>query len=186
MTAQEVLNHCRNKFSEQVQEFIIKLSKIRTSRVSSELITSLMISAYGQSKPLKSLAQVQTEGALSLLVTPYDGSTSAAIEKALLSADLSAGVLRTKDLIRVTFSPMTQERRINLCKQLKQDSEKTLIHLRNLRREANESLKSLKKEKLISEDEEKAFEKHVKKALDEAVTEVELSLNKKLEEVMKV
>ncbi|MEI4259743.1 MAG: ribosome recycling factor [Candidatus Dasytiphilus stammeri] len=165
--------------------FMKNINKIRTSRISPSILESLKIECYGGITTLRQLSTIALEDARTLMVTVFDPSLVAVIEKALKYSDLGIQYNTAGTVIRVCFPLLTEERRIFLSKIVRKESEQGKICIRNVRREANLKFKSLLKQKHISEDEEHLLQNEIQKSTDRYIQKMEQILATKLTELMK-
>jgi ribosome recycling factor len=150
------------------------------------MIDQVKVDYYGTHTPISQLAQVSTPEAQLIVIAPWDPSTLKEIEKALRVADLGFNPISDGKVLRVPVPPMTEERRREVCKHLNKVLEEHRTAVRNVRRDGNEALKKLAKEKKISEDEEKRALEEVQKMTDEEIRRMEELSHKKEAEVMQV
>ena len=159
---------------------------VRTGRATPALVEKLLVEYYGASVPLQQLAGFQVPEARQLVVKPHDRGALAAVERAIRDSDLGLNPASMGDLIRVPMPPMTEERRKELTKVVRSEGENAKVAIRNLRRDANESVKKLVKEKLASEDEQKRSEAEVQKVTDKHIAEIDQLIAGKEQEIMAV
>jgi ribosome recycling factor len=150
------------------------------------MIDQVKVDYYGTHTPISQMAQVSTPEAQLIVIAPYDPSTIKEIEKALRVADLGFNPISDGKVLRVPVPPMTEERRREVCKHLNKVLEEHRTAVRNVRRDGNDALKKLAKEKKISEDEEKRALEEVQKMTDEEIRRMEELSHKKEAEVMQV
>lgn len=162
------------------------LTKIRTGRASASLVEEIMVDYYGTPTPLNQLASISVPESRLITIQPWDPSSLAAIEKAILKSS-ELGLTPTNDgkIIRLSIPALTEERRKELVKLVKKMGEEAKVAIRQIRRDANELLKKMKKDKEISEDDLHRGQEEVQKITDEFIKKVEALLNKKEEEIMK-
>lgn len=165
----------RNNMSRAIEKLKTELSQIRTARASPKLLEGIMVTAYGSKLPLNKLAVISQLEPRILDIKPFDVNIITEIEKAVVGANLGVGVENKKDSIKVTFPPLTEERRRDIVKLIKKIVEEFKVSIRNHRRKAIEDIKKMQKNKEISEDD--AF--HYEKELDKITQE----FTKKIEEV---
>lgn len=159
---------------------------VRTGRASPSLLDHVMVDYYGTSVSLKQLATIAVPEPRGLLITPYDKNSAPEIEKAILKSDLGVNPRREAGVIRLTLPEPTEERRKELVKIVKKEAEESKIVIRNVRREANETLKKQKADKMITEDVEKINDKKVQDLTDKYCTEIDRTLAAKEKEIMEV
>ena len=176
----------RRRMAQAVATFQANLASTRTGRANVHMIDQVKVDYYGTLTPISQLAQVSTPEAQLIVIAPWDPSTLKEIEKALRVADLGFNPISDGKVLRVPVPPMTEERRREVCKHLNKVLEEHRTAVRNVRRDGNEALKKLAKEKKISEDEEKRALEEVQKMTDEEIRRMEELSHKKEAEVMQV
>lgn len=154
-------------------------SKIRTGRAHPSLLDQIMVSYYGSDTPLSQVANVTVEDSRTLKVTPWEKNMVQAIEKAIMASDLGLNPSTQGMVIRIPLPPLTEERRRDLVKVVRQEAEQGRVSIRNIRRDANSEIKEALKEKMISEDEARAGEEKIQKITDQYIKEVEKLLEEK-------
>ena len=182
----ELSSDLRRRMDQAVATFQANLASTRTGRANVHMLDQVKVDYYGTHTPISQLAQVSTPEAQLILISPYDPSVIKEIEKALRIADLGFNPLTDGKIIRVPVPPMTEERRRDVCKHLNKVLEEHRTAIRNIRRDGNDILKKLAKEKKISEDEEKRALEEVQKMTDEEIRRMEELSRKKEAEVMQV
>ncbi len=163
-----------------------EFSKIRTGRAHPSLLDQIVVSYYGSDTPLSQVANVAIDDSRTLKVTPWEKSMVQAIEKAILSSGLGLNPATTGEVIRIPLPPLTEERRRDLVKIVKQEAENARVAIRNIRRDANSEIKEALKEKLISEDEAHAGEDKIQKLTDKNIKEVEKLLEEKEADLLSI
>ena len=176
----------RRRMDQAVATFQASLASTRTGRANVHMIDQVKVDYYGTHTPISQLAQVSTPEAQLILIAPWDPSIIKEIEKALRVADLGFNPISDGKVLRVPVPPMTEERRREVCKHLNKVLEEHRTAVRNVRRDGNEALKKLAKEKKISEDDEKRALEEVQKMTDEEIRRMEELSRKKEAEVMQV
>lgn len=159
---------------------------VRTGRASTTLVERVTVSYYGTQTPLNQLATISAPEPRMLTVHPYDKSVINEIEKAIMQSDLGITPSNDGNMIRLPIPPLTEERRKDLIKVVKHMSEESRVAIRNIRRDANEHLKTLKKDKLLSEDDERRSEEEMQKKTDKYIEEIDEMLKQKEIEIMEV
>jgi ribosome recycling factor len=154
-------------------------SKIRTGRAHPSLLDQITVSYYGSDSPLSQVANVAIEDSRTLTVTPWEKSMVQAIEKAILSSGLGLNPATSGTVIRIPLPPLTEERRRDLVKLVKQEAENGRVSIRNIRRDANSEVKEALKEKMVSEDEAHSGEEKIQKITDQHIKDVEKLLEAK-------
>lgn len=176
----EVLGDARDKMKKAVEALSNELLKVRTGRASASLLDGVNVDYYGASTPLNQMASVNVPESRLVVVQPWDATSISDIEKAILKANLGLTPSNDGKIIRLSIPPLTEERRKDIVKQIGKTCEDYKVGIRNIRRDANEDLKMLKKEGEISEDEMFKGQDEVQKLTDTHVKEVD-ELNKKKE-----
>jgi len=161
-------------------------SKLRTGRASTALLEHLRVDLYGSDVPISQTASVVVEDARTLMITPWEKSMVQAIEKAIYTSDLGLTPSTAGTTIRIVLPPLTEERRRGLVKVVKADTEQARVAIRNVRRDANQDIKELAKEKLINEDEEKGAEQDIQKLTDQFVGKADAAMAVKESELLSV
>ncbi len=163
-----------------------ELAKIRTGRAHPSLLDHVMVSYYGSDMPIKQVANVTVEDARTLAITPWERNMVQAVEKAIMQSDLGLNPNTAGTVIRVPMPALTEERRRDLIKVARNEAEQARVAVRNVRRDANSSLKDLVKEKMISEDDERRGQEIVQKLTDQYVKEVDQVLEQKETDLMAI
>ncbi len=162
------------------------LSKIRTGRAHPSLLDHLTVSYYGAETPLKQVANISVEDARTLVIQPYEQSMVKPVEKAIMESDLGLNPNTAGTVIRVPMPPLTEERRRDLTRVVRQEGEQARVAVRNIRRDANSDLKDLVKEKLITEDDERRGQEVIQKLTDQHIKEIDEMLEAKEKDLMAV
>ena len=176
----------KRRMDQAVATFQANLASTRTGRASVHMLDQVKVDYYGTHTPINQLAQVSTPEAQSILIAPWDPTILKEIEKAIQAADLGFNPQSDGKVIRVPVPPMTEERRRDVCKHLNKVLEEHRTAVRNVRRDGNDALKKMAKDKKISEDEEKRAMEEVQKMTDEEIRRMEDLSRKKEAEVMQV
>ncbi|WP_300976131.1 ribosome recycling factor [Alkalimonas sp.] len=163
-----------------------QLSKVRTGRAHPSLLDNIMVPYYGADTPLRQMANVTVEDARTLTLTVFDKSITAAVEKAIINSDLGLNPMSAGTNIRIPLPPLTEERRRDLVKVVKAEAEQGRVAIRNIRRDANNDLKALLKDKDITEDDERRATDEIQKLTDLYVKRVDEVLADKEKELMEV
>ena len=161
-------------------------NKIRTGRAHPAILDSVHVNYYGQETPLKQVASVNVEDNRTLTVSPWEKNLIPTIEKAIMSSDLGLNPATSGDIIRVPMPMLTEETRREMVKQAKHDAENARVGIRNARRDANNDLKDLEKEKEITEDDQRRGEDLIQKLTDQYIAEVDKALKAKEDDLMAV
>jgi ribosome recycling factor len=176
----------RRRMDQAVATFQAHLASTRTGRASVHMLDQVKVECYGTHMPINQLAQVSTPEAQLIVISPWDPTVLKDIEKALQGADLGFNPQSDGKVIRLPIPPMTEERRRDVVKHLNKVLEEHRTAVRNVRRDGNDALKKLAKDKKISEDEEKRSLEEVQKMTDEEIRRMEELSRKKEAEVMQV
>ena len=186
MTIQAIISDTNTKMNKAVDVAKEDFAAIRTGRAHPSMFAKIMVEYYGTPTPLSQLATVQVPEARTALVTPFDKGAIPSIEKAIRESDLGLNPATQGAVIRVPMPPLTEERRKELTKVVKAEGEETKVAIRNLRRDANEHLKRLTKDKEISEDDERRAHDEIQKLTDKFVADVDKLVVEKEKEIMTV
>jgi len=175
-----------SRMNKSIDAFKAELSKIRTGRAHVSLLNHITVDFYGSEVPIGQAANLSVEDARTLAVTPWDKSMVPVIEKAIMSSDLGLNPSTAGTVIRVPMPPLTEERRKELVKVVRELAENSRIAVRNIRRDANNNLKSLLKDKDISEDEDHKGQDMVQQVTNQSTDEIEALLQTKEKELMEI
>ena len=167
-----------------VEAFKNNISKVRTGRASPSILDGIMVDYYGSATPLRQLASVTVEDSRTLKINVFDRSISSAVEKAIMASDLGLNPSSAGTDIRVPLPPLTEERRKDLIKIVRGEAEQGRVSVRNVRRDANDKLKALLKDKEISEDDDRRAQDDVQKMTDQYIKKVDAALTEKETELM--
>jgi ribosome recycling factor len=186
MTIADIKQTTESKMDQSIAAFKNNLTKIRTGRANPALLDSVLVEYYGSSVPLSQVANVALIDSRTISVQPWEKGMGAKIEKAIRESDLGLNPASMGDLIRVPMPAMSEERRKEMTKLVRNEGESAKIAVRNLRRDANESVKKLVKDKLASEDDQKRAETDVQKVTDKHIAEIDQLVAGKEQEIMAV
>ena len=156
-----------------------EFAKIRTGRAHPSLLEHVHVSYYGNDVPLSQVANINSEDSRTLTITPWDSKMIPVVEKAILTSDLGLNPSTSGAVIRVPLPPLTEQRRKDLIKVVRHESENGRVAVRNIRRDANAELKSALKDKQLSEDDEKRGEEQIQKLTDQYIKEIDALLEEK-------
>jgi ribosome recycling factor len=176
----------KRRMDQSVSDFQANLASTRTGRASVHMLDQVKVDYYGTYTPITQLAQVSTPEPQLILIAPWDPTILKEIEKAIQASDLGFNPMSDGKVIRVPVPPMTEERRRDVVKHLNKVLEEHRTAVRNVRRDGNEALKKLAKDKKISEDEEKRALEEIQKMTDEEIRKMEEMSKRKEAEVMQV
>lgn len=180
------VDDCRTKMRKSVGHLQEEFGAIRTGRAAPALVEKLKVDYYGSEVPLQQLAGCSVPEPRLLVISPYDQSSIAAIEKAVQGSDLGINPSNDGQVIRLAFPPLTEERRKELVKVVKQRAEEARVSVRNARRQARHDIESLEKDGEISRDEMDRVEKTLEKATHEVVEEIDSLAAHKEQELLEV
>ena len=181
-----VVSECRDKMRRAVTHLQDEFAGVRTGRASPSLVEKLKVDYYGSEATLQQLASVSVPEPRVLVVSPYDKSAIKAIEKAIQQSDLGINPSNDGVIIRLSFPPLTEERRKEMVKVVKSRAEDGRVSVRNIRREARRDLEDLEKDGDLSRDELDRIEKDLEKLTHETVSEMDAMLQHKEQELMEV
>ena len=172
--------------SKSIQSLKKDISTLRTGRANNNMLDTIKVDVYGQLMPIDQLATVSVPEARLISIQVWDKANTTLIDSAIQKSDLGINPQIDGQIIRLRIPDLTEERRKELIKILKNMGEKGKISIRNIRREANEELKIKLKEKALSEDESSNFEKKIQKLTDDHINDVEKILSEKEKEIMQI
>jgi ribosome recycling factor len=182
----DIKKDARERMTKCVQTFQADMRKLRTGRAHPSLIEHLKVDYYGTDTPLNQVANIAVEDGRTLVVSPWEKTMVQPIEKAIHKSDLGLNPMTAGTVIRIPMPPLTEERRRDITKVLRQDAEGARVAVRNVRRDVMSDIKDLLKEKLISQDDEKRAEGDIQKLTDQHIADIEKHLAAKEKEVMQV
>ena len=169
-----------------VQAFQADLKKLRTGRAHPSLVEHLKVDYYGSEVPLQQVANISVEDARTLTISPWEKSMVGPIEKAIHKSELGLSPMTAGQVIRVPLPPLTEERRRDISKVVRQDAENARVSIRNVRRDVLADVKELLKEKEISQDDERKAQDEIQKLTDRHVAEIDQQLAAKEKEILQV
>ena len=174
------------KMDKTIQSFKKDLLSLRTGRANSSMLDMIKVDVYGQMMPVNQLASISVPEARLITIQVWDQVNVKLVDSAIQKSDLGVNPQIDGSLLRIRIPDLTEERRKDLIKVLKNIGEKNKVAVRNIRREANDQLKKLIKDKKISEDEEKLFEKNIQKITDDSISNIDKILQDKEKEILQV
>jgi ribosome recycling factor len=180
----EIRKDAEQRMQKCVAAYQQALRKLRTGRASPTLLEHLQVEYYGSSVPLSQTANVSVEDSRTLTVTPWEKGMVAVIEKAIINSNLGLTPRTAGMIIRVPLPPLTEERRRDLAKLVKQEAEQGRVAVRNVRRDALNDLKEALKEKLINEDQERQAHQQVQDLTDRSVADIDRICDDKQKEIL--
>ena len=182
----EVETQARTKMDKVLLDLQNEMAHIRTGRANIGLLDSVRVDYYGTPTPVNQVAQLHAPEPATITVQPWDTSLIGAIEKAIRNSDLGLNPSNDGKLIRIPIPPLTEERRRDLAKKLSHVAEERRVSMRNVRRDANEDLKKMLKEKLISEDDQRGALDSVQKLTDAQIAKIDTAAKAKEKEILEL
>ena len=174
------------KMKKSVAAYSNELDSVRVGRANVSVLNKITVDYYGSPTQISAVAQVTVPDARTLVIQPWDASTLKSIEKAILASDLGLNPQNDGKLIRLTFPALTEDRRLELSKLVSKMGEDAKVAIRNIRRDAVDKAKDMKKKSEMTEDEQKASEKNVQDLTDKYIKEVDNVTAKKTQEIMSI
>ncbi|MFP5466521.1 MAG: ribosome recycling factor [Gammaproteobacteria bacterium] len=182
----DIRKNAEHKMQQSIEALKASLAKVRTGRANPQLLDTVHVEYYGSMLPLSQVANLSLLDARTIGVAPWEKGMGAKIEKAIRESDLGLNPASQGDLIRVPMPPMTEERRKELTKVVKGEGENTKVAVRNLRRDANDHVKRLLKDKLVSEDDDRRSQDDIQKLTDRMIAEIDKVVASKEQDIMAV
>ena len=176
----------RSKTEKSLEALRKDLSRVRTGRASLALLDGVRVNYYGVPTPLAQVASLSVPESRTITIQPWDSKMTGEIEKAIQKSDLGLNPLNDGKIVRINIPPLTEERRKELVKVIKRMEEECKVALRNLRRDANEQLKTAKKDKLVSEDDQFKLQDEVQKLIDKSIEKGEEIIKAKEKEILEI
>lgn len=181
---QNVLKDLDTRMNAQLEALSREFASVRTGRASTGLLDPIRVDYYGNPTPISQMASVSVPDARTLVIQPWEAGQLGAIEKAIMKSDLGLTPVNDGKVVRLTMPTPTEERRKQLVKTIHKMAEDARVHIRNVRREANDKLKAVAKDKKIAEDEERRGHDQIQKTTDRFIAKVDELLKKKEQEIM--
>lgn len=182
----EIQIDCKNRMKKSTDALDSTFSRIRAGRANPSLLDHIQIDYYGSFVPISQVASITAEDSRTLKVTPWEKDMVAIIEKAIITSDLGLNPNTQGTVMRIPLPILTEERRKDLVRVVRDEAENAKIALRNIRRDANGNIKDLLKDKEISEDEAKVAENNIQKITDESNKVIEIKLNEKEQSLIEI
>ena len=182
----EVKIIAKTKMQKSIEKLKNDLSKIRTGRAHTGILDHLTVDYYGSQTAINQVANVTVGDSVTINVQPYEKNMISIIEKAIREGDLGLNPATTGDIIRIPLPPLTEERRRDLIKVVKSEGENSKVAIRNARRDANDALKKLIKDKEISEDDERRAQDDVQKVTDQYISEIDKIIESKEKDLLAI
>ena len=174
------------RMKKSISAYSENLSTIRAGRANPDVLKKISVDYYGSPTPISSIAEIKVTDARTITITAWDKSIMKGIEKAILTSDLGITPQNDGSCIRLSFPPTTEERRRELSKQISKLGEDAKVAIRNIRRDANDKIKALKKDSLMTEDEAKSSDKTVQDLTDKYIKEIDGVTAAKTKEIMEI
>lgn len=182
----DIKKDAEDRMGKSVQALVEAFKRIRTGRANPSILDNVMVNYYGTDTPIGQLANIIVEDGRCLAINPWEKNLVPQIEKAILKSDLGLNPATSGDTIRLPMPALTEETRKNFIKQARAEAEKGRVSVRNIRRDANASIKKLVTDKLISEDDQRGGEEQIQKMTDKYIAEVDALLAQKEKDLMQV
>ncbi|MEG1869589.1 MAG: ribosome recycling factor [Oscillospiraceae bacterium] len=182
----QTYDQCEAKMKKTIAVLEGDFKSIRAGRANPAVLDRVMVDYYGSPTPVSQMAAVAVTEARTIMITPWDKSTLKLIEKAILISDIGINPGNDGTAIRLSFPPLTEERRKEIVKGINKSGEESKIAIRSIRRDANETYKTMKKNKQMSEDEQKEWEKKVQDLTDRFIKEIDLIVKNKEQEILSI
>lgn len=182
----QVIANTKDRMTKAIQAYSRELASIRAGRANASLLDRITVDYYGAPTPINQLAGVSVPEARLLVIQPYDKSILGEIEKAILKSDIGLTPSNDGSLIRLSIPQLTEERRKDLVKLVKKESEDAKVAIRNIRRDANDDLKKLEKNGEITEDDQRGYSDDIQKLTDENISKVDALTKEKEKEILEV
>ena len=182
----EVKDDASVRMGKSIESFKLDLTKVRTGRAHPSLLAHIMVPYYGVDTPINQVASINIQDARTLSVQPFEASMVAAVEKAIMNANLGLNPNTAGQNMRIPLPPLTEERRKDLIKVVKSEAEASRVAVRNIRRDALSTVKELLKEKEITEDDDHRAQDEIQKLTDKNVAEIDRLLSEKETELMEI
>ena len=183
---EDIIKDAEARMKKSIESLKSDLTKLRTGRAHTSLLDHIVVSYYGNDTPLNQVASVTVSDPRTLTITPWEQNMVSAIEKAIMQSNLGLNPTTAGKVIRVPLPPLTEERRKDMIKVVRQEGENGRIAIRNIRRDANSDFKTLNKEKEITDDQMHQAEDAIQKLTDKYVAEVDQILEQKEKELMEI
>ncbi|HEC2158076.1 ribosome recycling factor [Staphylococcus delphini] len=182
----EIIQDAKTRMKKSTENLSRELAQINAGRANSNLLSGVQVDYYGAPTPVQQLASINVPEARLLVVSPYDKTSLADIEKAIIAANLGVNPTSDGDVIRIMVPALTEERRKEIVKEVKKTGENAKVSIRNIRRDANDTLKRQEKDGEISEDELRNGSDEVQKITDSSIKEIDQLVADKEKDIMSV
>ena len=182
----QIREDIKNRMDKTLESLKSDFSGLRAGRAHASLLDGLMVESYGSMVPLSQVGTISVPDARTLSISVWDRSVAKSVEKAIMESDLGLNPASDGQLIRIPIPPLSEERRKELVKIAGKYAEQNKVAIRNLRRDGIDGIKKLKKDNLISEDEEKRYENEIQKMTDESIKKIDEALAGKEKDILQV
>lgn len=182
----DIKRDSQTRMGKSVEALRHELSHLRTGRASAALVENIRVNYYGSDVPINQVATVAVSDARSLTITPYEKQMVGAVEKAIMASDLGITPTTAGTVIRLNMPPLTEERRKELAKHVGHEGESAKVAIRNIRRDALQHIKTLLKDKQISEDDDRRAQDDMQKLTDRFIKEVDAAVQAKEQELLAI
>lgn len=180
----EVLNKSKEKMEKTLGVLDSDFKAIRAGRANPAVLDKILVDYYGTPTPIQQMAAVSVSDARVLVIQPWDKSSLKSIEKAIQASDLGINPANDGTVLRLTFPQLTEERRKDLCKEIKKMGEESKVAIRSIRRDANDKIKNMKKDGELTEDDVKQFDKDIQKLTDKYIENIDSTVSAKEKEIL--
>ena len=174
------------KMRKSIDSVAADFAAVRAGRANAAVLKGISVDYYGTPTPVTQMAEVKTADARTLIIQPWDSSTLKSIEKAILASDVGITPMNDGRMIRMVFPPLTEDRRKDMCKQVAKMGEEAKVAVRNIRREACDKVKDMKKKSEMTEDEAKAGDKSIQDLTDKYIKEIDKIAAEKDKDIMEI
>ncbi|MBP2240160.1 ribosome recycling factor [Cytobacillus eiseniae] len=182
----QVIENTKDRMTKAIQAYSRELAGIRAGRANASLLDRITVEYYGAPTPINQLAGISVPEARLLVIQPYDKSILGEIEKAILKSDIGLTPSNDGSIIRLSIPQLTEERRKELVKLVKKESEEAKVAIRNVRRDANDDLKKLEKSGEITEDDLRGYSDDIQKLTDDQISKIDAVTKEKEKEILEV
>jgi ribosome recycling factor len=180
------IKDAETRMQKAIESFKIDISKVRTGRAHPSLLDQIRVDYYGTPTPLSQIANITIADSRTLAVTPWEKKMIPVIEKAIMTSDLGLNPATSSEIIRIPLPMLTEERRKELTKVVRNEAESARVNVRNVRRDSNNALKEALKNKEIAEDEERRLTENIQKLTDKFIAEIDQLVTGKESELMAI
>lgn len=182
----QTIDAAKASMEKSVAALEVELQKLRTGRAHPSLLDHVMVDYYGNPTPVKQVANVSVEDSRTLTVSPWEQAMVTTIEKAIRDSDLGLNPATAGQVIRIPLPPLTEDRRRDMTRLVREEGERSKVAIRNVRRDANHDLKQQEQDKLITEDDVRRFGQTIQKLTDDMIVKVDALVSKKEKELLQV